>query len=127
MKHIEEQIRAALHEHFENFKEGITLPELWKVTFPLEISVLKYMTHGGLQAWFCSYSLARKLGMWWSMDYQDRVTLHGTRGKAPVVDSLPELVMWTCAEARALDVTDPGRVTSKNLTLLTKATEPYSY
>ena len=127
MKHIEEQIREALHEQFYSLKEGITLPDLWRVTFPLEIGSLKYTSYPGLQVWYRGFASARKLGMWWSMDREDRITLHGTRGLAPVANYLGELILWVNAEAEALTAADPGRVTSKNLTLLTKATEPYSY
>ena len=130
MKHPVERIEEALIEHFETLKEGITLPEVWRVTFPVDIHALKYMSNAGLLVWFHSYTLARKLGMWWTYrddGPQSYVTLHGTRGTAPVVDNLRELVMWTYAEAEALVEVRDGKITSKNFSLLTTPTEPYSY
>jgi hypothetical protein len=119
MKHPEEQIRLALHEHFKALKEGIKLPELWCVKSKLNIGALRFMTTAGIQAWFCGFNPARNHGMWWTLDVEDYVYLHGTCGEKPVVDRLSELILWlSCFEEPPLD----GRITRKNFSLLTRAT-----
>lgn len=125
--HPEERIREALIERFLLLKET-TLPELWRVEFPICLRSVARMEHRTLQAWFCGFTPARKLGMWWTLqddgDGNAFVTLHGTCGEKPVVDTLSELIMWISAESE--ETVEPGKV-SGNITLLTTATEPYSY
>lgn len=84
-----ELIRAALHEHFKYLREGGTLPELWCVKFKLDIGALKYR-----RDWLTGFASAAKHGMWWTMDVEDYVYLHGTRGEPPVVDRLHDLILW---------------------------------
>lgn len=123
MNHPEEKIRAALIEQFEYLKEGIALPELWRVDCPVDIRAVLWMDPRKLQAWFCGFTAARKLGMWWSYS-MDRITLHGTRGKPPVVDRLFDLILWLNSLEEPPTV---GKITRKNFSLLTTPTNPYSY
>lgn len=125
MKHVtEEQIRSALHEQFKYLKEGVNLPELWCVKFKLDIRVVPMMSRSHIQAWFCGFTPAQKLGMWWTMDVDDYVYLHGTRGEKPVVDRLFDLILWLNSLE---EPPGDGKISSHNLTLLTTPTEPYSY
>lgn len=126
MKYQDDKIRDALREHFKSLREGVTLPELWRLEFRFEIRALKYMRTEMLQAWFCGFVPAKRHGMWWTLDYEDNVCLHATRGEKPVVDSLSELIAWLGSLDLEPEV-EPGRISNKNLTLLTTPTEPYSY
>jgi hypothetical protein len=126
MSHPEEKIREVFID-FCNHQDKPKLPELWSITFPVDFRAASMMSTPHIQVWFAGFAQASKLGMWWSVDREDNVTLHSTTGQKPWIYELPEMILWIYAGVASLAEAEPGRVSSKNLTLLTKATEPYSY
>jgi hypothetical protein len=124
MNHTAEKIKAAFIQ-FCRYQDKPRLPELWSLTFPVDFQAVSRMSN--IHGWFAGFSAARHHGMWWSIDNlygYDRVTLHATTGEKPIVDDLQQLIMWL----GSLEIPPPdGKITQKNFSLLTRATEPYSY
>ena len=118
---LEEQLEQALYDMCR-MQDKPKLPELWMTSFPVCLRSVAMMERGAIRAWFCGFRPANKHGMWWS--YSDGVIkLHGTRGDRLMLERLTDAILWL--QSLEEEKADPGRITNKNLTLLTKATEAY--